>query len=267
MPELPEISQLASQMNTHLVGKTFFGIEILQPKCLNIPVEEFTQNLVGAQILSASSRGKWVFVETSQGWLLLNLGMGGEILLIDRGHLPEKRRLIFDFVDGSCLSVNFWWFGNAHYAAAGNLADHKPTARLGPNVLDLSLADFNARLTGQKTAVKTYLLDQNRVAGIGNSYIHEILFQAKIHPLRKINTLTMDEIKALYDAVHAILQSSLDQGGAFYEMDLFGRKGGFTVEQYGIGYRPGQLCPVCTTPIEKIKTGGTTSFICPVCQV
>jgi formamidopyrimidine-DNA glycosylase len=98
MPELPEIVVFARDMQKELVGRTISAIEVLQPKFLNIPVAEFQDALTDAQILAVTPRGKWLQVKTSKGWLLLNLGMGGEILLTDRGHLPEKYRLIFDLV-------------------------------------------------------------------------------------------------------------------------------------------------------------------------
>lgn len=110
MPELPEITNLARQMKAELVGKTIGGIEVLQPKSLNVPEEDFIAALTGAKIRDVSARGKWIFVETTRGWLLLCLGMGGEILLVTRDALPEKRRLVFDFTDGTCLAVNFWWW-------------------------------------------------------------------------------------------------------------------------------------------------------------
>ena len=110
MPELPEITVLARQMKSELVGRTFVGAEVLQPKCLNVTPDAFADGLTGAQILDATHRGKWILVETSQGWLLLNLGMGGEILLVTRDSLPEKYRLILDLDDGSSLAVNFWWW-------------------------------------------------------------------------------------------------------------------------------------------------------------
>ncbi len=90
MPELPEIAARAREMKQELVGKTIAGVEVLQPKCLNTPEDVFTGALRGARILYVGHRGKWVLVETSRGWLLLCLGMGGEILLVKRSTLPEK---------------------------------------------------------------------------------------------------------------------------------------------------------------------------------
>lgn len=264
MPELPEITHLAAQMQAHLPGKVFAEIEAIQPKSLNLPVEAFSAALCGARILTVTNRGKWILVETDHGWLLLNLGMGGEILLVDRSRLPEKRRLIFDFRDDTCLSINFWWFGYAHYAPTPG--QHEMVSRLGPNALDLSTGNLRDLLAGKRGMLKSFLLDQSRVAGIGNAYIHDILFLARLHPQRKIESLTGEEIEALAQAIQAGLRPSLEKGGAFYEMDLFGQKGGFQLADILIGYREGQPCPTCGTPVKKIKTGSTSSFICPACQ-
>lgn len=266
MPELPEIAVHAREMKKALLGKTITGIEVLQPKSLNVPKETFIEALTGAQLLDVTYRGKWLFGETTQGWLLLNLGMGGEILLVTRDTLPEKHRLIFDFDDNTCLVVNFWWFGYAHYVPAGELDDHSMTAKLGPNALDLTADDLQVMLNGRRGGIKSFLLNQARLAGIGNFYIHDILFLARLHPLRPINTLTETEVEALAKAIQDSLHLSINKGGAFYELNLYGQKGGFTRDDILVGYRVDQPCPTCDTLIEKIKTGSTNSFICPQCQ-
>lgn len=267
MPEYPEIAARAAEMNALLTGKTIRDIEILQPKCLNVEVGRFVAGLTGATLGPTVQRGKWLCNATTQGWLLLNLGMGGEILLVDRDHLPAKRRLIFDFTDGACLAVNFWWFGYAHYLPPGPLASHAQIGKLGPNALDLTLEQFRALVQGQKGGVKACLLDQSRLAGIGNAYIHDILWLARIHPLRKLSTLTADEVGALWQGIQDGLRPSVAKGGAFYEVSLTGEKGGFLMADILVGYREGAPCPRCGAPITKLKTGGTSSFICPACQL
>jgi formamidopyrimidine-DNA glycosylase len=266
MPELPEITARAREMKQALLGKTITNIEVLQPKCLNVPQETFSEALKGTQWLDVAHRGKWLFVETTQGWLLLNMGMGGELLLVTRDTLPEKYRLIFDFNDHTCLAVNFWWFGYAHFVPPGELDSHSMTTKLGPNALALTPDDLRVMLKGRRGRIKSFLLNQERIAGIGNAYIHDILFLARLHPLRPINTLTDAEIDALTKAIHAGLQPAIDKGGAFYEMNLYGQKGNFTMDDILIGYKEGQPCPVCGTSIEKVKTGSTSSFICSSCQ-
>ena len=94
----------------------------------------------------------------------------------------------------------------------------------------------------------------------------EVLQSKSLNPLRTIDALSDAEIEALAQAIHDGLQPSIDKGGSFYELDLYGQKGGFEMDDILIGYKEGQPCPECGTPIEKIKTGSTSSFICPRCQ-
>jgi formamidopyrimidine-DNA glycosylase len=266
MPELPEIFNRALHMNKELPGKIISNIEILQHKCLNIPVQDFKTVLTGAVFQKTTYRGKWLVNETNQGCLLINLGMGGEILLVTRQSLPAKYRLIFDFTDESCLVINFWWFGYAYYADPDQLFNLPMLARLGPNAIDINSDDLTRIIGKQRTRLKSFLLDQTNIAGIGNAYIHDILFFARLHPMRQVNTLTPDEVVSLQKAIQDGLQPSIQKGGAFYEVGLHGEKGGFSLEDIVIGYKEGRPCPVCGTEIIKIKTGSTSSFLCPQCQ-
>jgi formamidopyrimidine-DNA glycosylase len=274
MPELPEIAVFARDMQKELVGRTIGGIEVLQPKCLNVPVEEFRAALGGARIVGVTAHGKWLKVETTQGWLLLNLGMGGEILLTDREHLPEKYRLIFDLDGEGCVAVNFWWFGYAHYAPITKttkdtkdtkVIEHPMVGKLGPNAIDLSLEEFRGLLKGRRGAIKAFLLDQDRIAGIGNVYVQTPLWRAKIHPLRPIPSLSEEEIAALWQAMRDALQGSIDAGGAPFELNLYGQKGGWD-DPYLFHWEEGAPCPACGTGLAKIRTGSTGSYICPGCQ-
>ena len=266
MPELPEIFSRAKELQFELVGRSITDVEVLQPNSLNIEKEEFIASLRRAVIQDIAPKGKWILFKTTQGWLLLNLGMGGEILLVTRQTLPEKYRLIFDFDDGRSLAVNFWWFGYAHFAANNELDKHKMTAKLGPNALDVSETELKFMLAGRKSRIKSFLLDQSKIAGIGNAYIHDILWFAGLHPNRTIDTMTDEDIFSLAISIHDGLQPSLDKGGAFYELNIYGEEGGFTMEDIKIGYKEGQPCPKCSAEIVKIKTGSTQSFICPTCQ-
>jgi formamidopyrimidine-DNA glycosylase len=264
MPELPELTIFARDMNNELVGRTIGDVEVLQPKSLNGPEEDFRAALTGARILAVTPRGKWLQVETSRGWLLLNLGMGGEILLTSRDRLPEKYRLLFGFADGAALAINFWWFGQAHYVKM--LDDHSLTARLGPNALSPSLSEFQELLRGRRGGIKAFLLNQSRLAGIGNVYVQDPLFRARIHPLRSIDALSPSEIAALWQALRQTLEESIDHGGSAWELNLYGERGRWDRSFHLVAYREGEPCPVCNTPIEKIRTGSTSSYICPTCQ-
>jgi formamidopyrimidine-DNA glycosylase len=266
MPELPEIMSRARELKKELVGKTFSDVEVIQPKCLNVTPKAFKAGLVGARILDVTHRGKWLFIETTKGWLLLNLGMGGDMLLGGRTGLPQKRRLVFYFKGGTCLSLNFWWFGYAHYVPRDRLEKHSMTAKLGPNALEINAEGLKAIIRGRRGGVKSLLLDQSRIAGIGNAYIHDILFMARLHPLRGVHTLSDAEVRQLAVAIRDGLLPSARKGGAFYEKNVYGQPGRFKARDIIIGYKEGKPCPKCRTKIRKIKTGSNSTFICPKCQ-
>jgi len=263
MPELPEIAIFARDMTRELAGRTIAGIEVHQPRALNVPVEAFVSALSGARLGETTARGKWLLTATDRGWMLQGLGMGGEILLVDREHMPEKWRIAFDLQDGATVAVNHWWFGYCHYAE--DPSDHPMVGKLGPNALDLSLDDFRALLAGRRGGIKALLMDQSRIAGIGNVYIQPALWRAKVHPLRRIPTLSDDEAAAIWRCMRDVLQESIDAGGASFELNLYGVKGGWD-DPYLMHWQEGAPCPVCGTPLTKIRTGSTPGYICPGCQ-
>ena len=266
MPEIPEIASRASEMNRELPGKTIRSVEIVQPKCLNMSAEDFSNCVTGAVIESVTHHGKWIKMHTNRGWILINLGMGGEILLADRDHMPSKFRLVLDFEDQTCLAINFWWFGYVHFCTDQQLDAHPMLSKLGPDVLEISESEFSDLLRSRKGKLKSFLIDQSKLAGIGNVYIHDILFLARLHPNRPIPSLSDEDVHRLFQAIQDGLRPSLAKGGAFYELDIYGQKGGFLIEDIIIGYRENSPCPQCGTPILKITTGSTSSFICPTCQ-
>ncbi len=266
MPELPEIMSRSREMKRALVGRTMTDIEVVQPKCLNMRPATFKKRLTGAAVLDVTHHGKWIFVRTSQGYLLLNLGMGGDLLLTTRKKLPEKYQFVFDFDDGKCMSVRFWWFGYVHHAPEGKLGEHEMTAKLGPDVLEIAREEFGGLVRGRRGAVKTFLLNQKNVAGIGNAYVQDILFLAGLHPATTLDTLKDKEIDRLWRAIREGLLPAAKKGGSWYEKTLRGKPGGFLYEDLLVGYREGKPCPTCGTNVVKLRVGTTQSFICPSCQ-
>ncbi len=268
MPELPEIWLRAHEIDHALSGRTIVGAHFAQPKCLNLPPDLFERTIVGLTIRRAWPRGKWVFVDLQSHCLLLNLGMGGEVLLHAHGQaLPDKLQAYLDLLDGAKLSVHFWWFGYLHLLARDALATHKMTAGLGPDPLaaDFTPLTLASQLTGRR-AIKSLLLDQTRIAGIGNMYSHDILYRAGLHPLRPANSLDSGEVEALWRAMREVLQEAIDLGGAHWEVDLHGRAGRYDLTCMQVAYKEGQPCPKCGTAVVKLKTGATAGFICPACQ-
>lgn len=266
MPELPEIRNLAVQIDGALCGAMIVAAETLQPKCLNRPPEEWKDLICGRRILSTRSKGKWCDIVLDGGVSMrLNLGMGGEFLLHEADEtLPEKRRIALRMDDGRKVSVNFWWFGSLHAVRAGET--HGEFDALGMDALDERLDEENFRKTycSRKATIKSLLLNQKLICGIGNYYSHDILFQARIHPMRRGCDMSGEEYAGLYHAVRDTLTAATKMGGAHYEKDLYNRPGRWA--RYLVGYRAGEACPACGGMIEEIRTGATKGFICPRCQ-
>ncbi len=200
MPELPEIWNLAQQMNETLSGKTIATVDVRQEKCLNLPLDLFQQGLENRTLGTTTAKGKWIFTKVSPDQnLLLNLGMGGLVLYLDleQAKNAPRYRLKFVFSDHSALAIDFSWFGYVHLV--GSLAEHAMTASLGPSPLeeDFTWDCFRQILAGRKGILKSVLLDQHAISGIGNVYVQDILFRARLHPLRKIPSLDEGEQRRL----------------------------------------------------------------------
>jgi len=282
VPELPEILVWARQLGHELKGKTISAVETRQPKCLNVPPEDMTAFLTGRSVAGAYGRGKWIVVELApDGHLLLNLGMGGDFHY-DRpaapsarsgssgnAGAPRKYQFRLGFADDSSLSIRFWWFGYVHAAPAGTLQDHEMTASLGPSPLDpgMTLERFRSMVAARpRRAVKSFILDQKIMAGIGNVYAQDSLWGAKLHPDRRLGSLSEVEVEALWTSIRDVLGRSVAKGGLAYERDFFGRPGGFGSDDFAVGYKEGQPCPRCGAAVVKTKTGPTSTYICPNCQ-
>ena len=275
--ELPELTVLSRQMSKEIAGRRISEVEVVNPKCLNMPLEEFREGLVGKIVESVKSRGKWLFFKLSAGGspssaydlLLFNPGMGADVIRFGPDdEFPRKYHIKLGLDDQSGFTVRVWWFCYLHLVSSSRLIEHRLVGRLGVSPLDeaFTLPYFRELLEKRRGRIKNFLVDQKKIAGIGNVYIQDILFNSKLHPNRLIPTLNEAEIEALYRSMRSVLQKSIDLSGLAYERDFFGNKGGFGADQFKIAYKPGQPCPACQTTIEKIKTGSTSSFICPKCQ-
>jgi formamidopyrimidine-DNA glycosylase len=268
MPELPEIANLSKQMTRQLRGKRIANVHVTQLKCLNLPAKRF-RRVIGRRVNETTARGKWLFTNLHPDTLLLNLGMGGDLIYHkNEATIPQKYQLLINFKDESALTASFFWFGYIHLVFEKELPKHKMTNSLGISALDkeLTAERFECLLSGRRGAIKRFLLDQSNISGIGNVYVQDPLFKAKIHPLRLIPSLTSYEIQTLHKSIREVLNQSLRLGGLRYERNLYGRNGNYGPENFLVAYKTGKPCPACRTRIAKIRTGSTASYICPNCQ-
>jgi len=270
MAELPEIVKIAGQMNDILRGKTICAVELLQEKCSNVAPGEFQNRAVNAKIKGVRNKGKWIATSLDNGEnILLSLGMGADILYFENeGALPEKYQVKVSLADGGGYTARFWWFGKFLLVSDSDLASEPNTKSIAIDPFDERFTPdyFAALLKGKKTQVKSFLLDQKNVGGIGNMYMHDILFKARLHPQKKISDMDDAGIRLLYDSIIDVLDLSRKKGAFAYESDFFGQKGEYTMEYFLVGYKESQPCPACGEKIISVKTGSTTSFICPACQ-
>lgn len=287
MPELPEVETVRIQLLDKVVGKTIQAVEVLHPKTVGED-ENIEDALVGKTIEHIDRVGKLMifsFKGQSDLFLLAHLKMTGQFFFVDAvgdvsggGHsmteadireLPGRHtRVIFHFVDGATLYFNdMRIFG---YVRRADLATvEKAKAGFGPEPIDPTFdrEQFIDRLRKRKTAVKAALLDQSLVAGLGNIYVDEALFKAGVRPTRKANTLTKTEARRIAAAAGAVMKTSIEVGGTTFQhfKDTGGQNGNYTDYLQVFG-RQGQPCPVCGTPIKKIRVAGRGTHYCPQCQ-
>ena len=270
MAELPEISKIAKQMDLTLSGKTISSFSAEQEKCINVPEEEFGGRIIGSVISGVRYKGKWFIVHLNNGEnILISLGMGGDILYCaDPSGTPERYQIRTEFSDGSVLTVGFWWFGRFLICSDRELKDEPNTKDIAADPFDESFTYgyFADLFKGKKGQIKAFMMNQRNIGGIGNAYMHDILFKAKLHPQRKIADMDGDDLRRLFDSVMSVLRNSEAKGAMAYENDLFGEKGRFTADDLFIGYKEGKPCPVCGTPVVRIRAGSTQSFVCTECQ-
>ena len=270
MAELPEITKLAGQMKNTLQGKTIKSVDLIQEKCANVLQKEFNNRIADAKIADVYHKGKWIFTKLDNGEnILLSLGMGADILYFENEeNLPEKYQIKLLFADNTGYTARFWWFGKFLLVSDVDLELESSTKDIAIDPFDekFTLEYFTALLEGKRTQIKSFLMNQKNIGGIGNMYMHDILFKAGLHPQKKILDLSDHNIKSLYSAILQVLELSRSKGSFAYEKDFFGQEGGFTTDDFLVGYNEDKPCPVCGEVIVSIKAGATSTFICPACQ-
>ena len=259
MPELPEIEHLAASLRSTIVGRTIADTRCRQPKMLNLPPEEFARQARG-RVVAVTRRGKSCLLRLDRGSIWLHLGLGGEVSLAERPEGEPQLALVLD--DGRQLTVDKTFMGHAHFFGEDDLP--RRWQDFGPEPLgeQFTLADLKSLLANRaKQAVKALLMDQARLAGIGNVYSDEILHAASLHPARSAGSLTEEETVRLYDAIRSVLQEAVAAGGAAEYTDVRGERGHYQMRIHGA-----KICRTCGGPASKASFGGRTAYFCAVCQ-
>jgi formamidopyrimidine-DNA glycosylase len=261
LPELPEIESLARQLAEHVVGDTITQVTTRQPRALNVPVEELPRR-AGGPIRNVGRTGKSMTLEVPRGSVWLHLGVNGQILLVPAREAPGDEVIRFTLDSGRALIMQRMFMGHAHFHTSDEL--EKLQAGFGVDPLSEHftvefLRDIFARK--KKAPVKAVLMDQKLIAGLGNSYSDEVLFAARIHPHKIAAELSPEEIERLHAGTHRVLEQAISLGGDNEYTDLFGVQG-----RSSTAIHSHDTCTVCGTPVEQIKGGGRTTYVCPACQ-
>jgi formamidopyrimidine-DNA glycosylase len=271
MPELPEVETIRSRLAPLVEGRTLRALEILDAKwCSPLDPGALEDALVDRPVVRLGRRGKYLVWEArDEVYLLMHLRMTGTVLYdAPPDALYVRVRLTLD--DGHVLSFcDPRRFGTGELVLGAAALDAFFAARLGVEPLGEDFTPEHLyRLTRNRRApIKALLLDQRRVAGVGNIYANEALFRAAIHPLREAGTLNRRQVTALHDAVVASLRAGLDAGGA--SIDDFrhpdGDKGAFQNE-FLVHGRAGEACAVCGGLLVKFVAAGRGTYACERCQ-
>jgi len=271
MPELPEVETIRRQLAPHLEGRRLERVEISDPRW-TLPAAPATvaAALEGATVNGLARRGKYLIWELDgDRHLLVHLRMTGALLLDATGTLPHTRARI-ELSDGHVLTyVDPRRFGTALLLSSSAERAAYLDARLGPEPLtaEFTAAYLRRRAAGRSAPVKSFILDQRNIAGVGNIYADEALHRARVHPLRPAGRLTFAQWRALKQAIEEALVAGIDAKGASIDdfRHLDGARGSFQ-DSFLVHTRAGQPCPGCGQPVRKLVVGGRGTYVCERCQ-
>ena len=271
MPELPEVETVRRGLEKLILGKKISNIDIRYPKMIKTDLHEFQKEMPGQVILSMGRRGKYLLFYLSDKVLISHLRMEGKYFYYP-DQVPERKHahVLIHFEDGGTLVYeDVRKFGTMELLAPKLLEAYFVTKKLGPEPTeqDFDLARLKLALKKSKKPIKSHLLDQTLVAGLGNIYVDEVLWRAKIHPFRSSNSLSSQEARKVHDETIKVLGQAVEKGGSTIRTytNAFGEDG--TMQEFHQVYdKAGQACSRCGAIIEKIQLGGRGTHFCPKCQ-
>lgn len=266
MPELPEVETIVRELNdSNILGKKILKAEVSWNRTIATPsVDQFLEKIKNQKILKITRLGKYIAFHLSLGYLLVHLRMTGKFLFTLPLH-HERARLYLD--DGRIL-----YYADQRKFGRFSLVDSLDmNIGIDPFSKAFTLEAFKTLLNAHTRQMKPFLLDQKHISGLGNIYVDEALWEAKIHPERLSNTLSDKEIEDLYDAIPKVLTKGIKNLGTSlgaHRANYFsvsGRRGG-NQYQLNVFRRDGEPCPRCGQTIVKLKVAQRGTHVCPFCQ-
>ncbi|WP_027120471.1 bifunctional DNA-formamidopyrimidine glycosylase/DNA-(apurinic or apyrimidinic site) lyase [Mycoplasmopsis lipofaciens] len=271
MPEMPEVITVVKDLKPKVINKKIKKIIIIKPKLIKETTEkEFNNFLIDETIKNIFNLGKHIIFQLSNDkYLLSHLRMTGKYFTHKYLRKPTMHDcLVFEFEDNTALYYNdSRQFGTFYIKNKQDLYTTKPLDKLGKIPGEIDIDEFYKKIKNRRIVIKTLLLDQSLVLGIGNIYANEALFAAKIHPNTPTNQLSKEEISLALKHAQSIMDHSTKLGGSSIDSytSVDGVKGGFQ-KLLKVHLRNNKPCLVCSTPINKIWINGRGTYYCPNCQ-
>jgi len=283
MPELPEVETVRRGLERRVVGECIVSVEVRHAQVIAGPIEEFERRVRGI-IRRVDRKGKAIALELSHpskrrgdsadpaeaganSYLLIRLGMTGQVTVVPRDvPLEPHTHVRLALGDGSEIRYrDIRRFGRLRLCTAAELQG--VFSKLGPDAPTMTDAEFLAALKERRTPIKSWLLNQARLAGVGNIYADESLFEARIHPLAEAGRIKPSAARALHKAVESVLRRAVEKQGTSFRdyIDIEGRPGRFAAS-LKVYQRTGQPCARCGATIRQLVLAGRSSHYCPRCQ-
>lgn len=271
MPELPEVETVKEALKKRILNKVIKDVDIYWNKIVEYPeLKEFSNLLKGQTIIDIKRRGKWLLFELNDFYLLSNLRMEGKYFLKNNTDKIEKHEhVVIRFIDNTELRYHDTRkFGKMYLLNKEELNMKGPLINLGLEPFDpnLNVSYLKDKLKNKTIPIKSSLLDQSIIAGIGNIYADEILFRSNINPSRNSNKLTEQELKKIIDSTKEILSKAIEKGGTTIRTyKALDKEGTYQNELY-VHTRENKKCLICESLIKKTRVGGRGTYYCPNCQ-
>lgn len=265
MPELPDVEGFKRLLTKSALRKTIAQVVVSDARILGkLSARRFASRLRGAKLVEARRHGKYLMVRLDRGgWLTLHFGMTGALQSVGKSEgEPPFTRVRLDFADdGSLAYVNKRMIGRV--GLTDDAADSVAAEKLGPDALDrrFDFEAFRAALGDLKRDVKSVLMDQQIVAGIGNIYSDEILFQARINPATRIDELAPSQLKRLFMQMRKVLKTAVSRGAGSEQFVERMPRGSLLPQR-----KKGGHCPRCRSSLTTFKLGSRTAYCCSRCQ-
>lgn len=292
MPELPEVETVKRGLERVTLNQSIQGGDVLLPRIVAHPVSvaDFLAALQGVYISHWYRRGKYLLAELSSatgkkvsnlnqnsvicsGWLGVHLRMTGQLLWLDRNQPLQKHTRVRLFLgeNQELRFVDQRTFGKMWWVPPDEQPENIITGlkKLGPDPFspEFSIAYLAKQLQNRRTPIKTALLDQELVAGLGNIYADEALFMSRVPPTTPCMKLNREQIERLHDRIIEVLQTAIDAGGTTFSnfLNVQGINGNYGGVAW-VYQRTGQPCRICETPLKRVKLAGRSTHFCPECQ-